>query len=233
MASLFQAGALISFLQGIYDGDCTFAKLASKGNIGLGTFNAVDGEMIAVDGVFYRIDGKGVAQTAKPTDKTPFSIVSMFEQVESFTINNINSLADLSKLLDANLKTPNIMHMIRIDAELDLIKMRSEECQLRPYRQLSETLPQLQHTFTLPNTRGTLVATYCPNYLSAITFPGYHYHYIDHSRLTGGHVFDLQIKSAIVTMNPIRDFELSLTNSDEFDHVNLAIDIQAALKKIE
>ena len=58
-------------------------------------------------------------------------------------------------------------------------------------------------------------------------------HYIDYARLTGGHVFDVQIKSATVTMNPLRDFELSLTNSDEFDKVDLAIDIQAALKKIE
>ena len=46
---------------GHYDGDVTFAELAEHGDLGLGTLNALDGEMIALDGRFFRadVDGRG------------------------------------------------------------------------------------------------------------------------------------------------------------------------------
>lgn len=49
MAVFFQVGALISFFQGMYNGDYSFADLAKQGNFGLGTLNGVDGEVIAID----------------------------------------------------------------------------------------------------------------------------------------------------------------------------------------
>ena len=47
---LFQASTIGALLDGAYDGDVSFAQLAEHGDLGLGTFNALDGEMIAVDG---------------------------------------------------------------------------------------------------------------------------------------------------------------------------------------
>jgi acetolactate decarboxylase len=233
MDTFFQAGALVAFLQGIYDGDVNFAELSKLGDFGLGTLNGVDGEMVAVDGNFYRIDANGVASIIPPTTQTPFSVVSQFKPVKSFTIKNVASLADLNQLLDSHLSTSNIFYMIRIDGELEWVKLRSEKCQMRPYRPLAETLPQLQHIFELNNSTGTLVVSRCPDYSSAVTIPGYHYHYIDDDRKTGGHVFDLKLKSAEVMINPLRQFNMALFDTEEFDNADLEIDIQEALKKIE
>lgn len=233
MDTLFQAGMLIAFLQGIYDGDCTFEQLASMGNFGLGTLNGVDGEMVAVDGTFYRIDAEGVASIIPPTANTPFSVVSQFKPVPSFEIKNVPNLAALNTLLDTHLSTPNIFYMIRIDGELEWVKLRSEKCQIRAYQPLSETLPKLQNIFELTNSTGTLVVSRCPQYSAALTIPGYHYHYINDERTTGGHVFDLRLKSARVMINPLRQFNMALIDTQDFDKVNLGIDIEAALKKIE
>ena len=49
--ALFQASTVSALLDGAYDGDLTFADLASQGDTGLGTLNGLDGEMIAVDSV--------------------------------------------------------------------------------------------------------------------------------------------------------------------------------------
>ena len=51
---LFQASTIGALLEGAYDGDVSFEQLAEHGDLGLGTLNALDGEMIAVDGRFYR-----------------------------------------------------------------------------------------------------------------------------------------------------------------------------------
>lgn len=233
MGIFFQAGTLVAFLQGIYEGDYTFANLAKAGNFGLGTLNGVDGEMIAVDGVFYRIDVNGVASIISPEAQTPFSVVSKFQPVKPFKIANIASMAQLNALLDSHLKTTNIFYMIRIDGELEWVKIRSETCQMRPYRPLAETLPQLQNIFELTHSKGTLVVSRCPNYSAAFTIPGYHYHYIDDKKTTGGHVFDFRIKSAQVMINPLREFSMVLFDTQAFDQADLEINIQDALKKIE
>jgi len=233
MTVFFQVGNVMAFLKGVYDSDFSFAELAKKGDFGLGTFNRVDGEMVALDGTFYRIDGDGNACEASPSLCTPFSVVSNFEQVPAIPINNVSSLADLNKLLDTYIPTPNIFYMIRIDGVFDSVSLRSEACQPQPYSPLSETLPKLQKSFEVTDSVGTLVVTRCPAYSGGCTIPGYHYHYIDDAKQTGGHVFNLKLKSAQVMINPIRHFEMAVQDSPEFDAVDLDIDMAAALKKIE
>ncbi len=56
---LFQASTIGALLEGAYDGDLSFAELAEHGDLGLGTLNGLDGEMIALDGRFYRADVEG------------------------------------------------------------------------------------------------------------------------------------------------------------------------------
>ena len=231
--TLFQVGTLVAFLQGIYESDYNFGQLAKKGNFGLGTLNAVDGEMVAVDGNFYRIDAMGKAAIIPPHACTPFAVVSQFTEVEPFVLNDVANMAELNKLLDSHIKTPNIFHMIRIDCEVEWIRLRSEHCQIKAYKPLAEALPKAQTKYKLTNSRGTLVVSRCPGYSASFTIPGYHYHYINEKRTTGGHVFDLKIKSARVMINPIRRFDMVLYDSPEFDQADLEVDILTALQKIE
>ena len=56
---LFQASTIGALLDGAFDGDLSFAELAEHGDLGLGTLNRLDGEMIALDGEFFRADVDG------------------------------------------------------------------------------------------------------------------------------------------------------------------------------
>ncbi|HEY7121348.1 MAG TPA: acetolactate decarboxylase, partial [Solirubrobacterales bacterium] len=56
---LFQASTIGALLEGAFEGDVTFAELAEHGDLGLGTVNHLDGEMIALDRRFYRADVDG------------------------------------------------------------------------------------------------------------------------------------------------------------------------------
>ena len=59
---LFQASTIGALLDGAFDGDLSFAELAEHGDLGLGTLNRLDGEMIALDGEFFRADVDGAIQ---------------------------------------------------------------------------------------------------------------------------------------------------------------------------
>ena len=63
---LFQISTIGALLDGAYEGDVSFAELAEHGDLGLGTLNGLDGEMIAVDGHFYRADVDGAINEIDP-----------------------------------------------------------------------------------------------------------------------------------------------------------------------
>ena len=234
MSSFYQYGSVIHFIQGVYDGEMTCNELLSKGDTGLGTFNAVDGEMVVVDGIVYRVDAQGMAQTAPGQLKTPFAAVSFFDNSDqSFQVKHIASLSQMNQILDSKLPTLNVFYMLRINAFFERIDLRSENCQISPYQPLSETLPELQYEFTLEQVRGTLIVTRCPDYTKGCTIQGYHYHFINEEKQRGGHVFDFNLREGLVDYQLYRQFEMELPNNDLFDQSALNIDIDQAMKKIE
>ena len=47
--TLFQTSTIDALLEGKYEGDVSFAELGDRGDFGLGTFDALDGEMVCLD----------------------------------------------------------------------------------------------------------------------------------------------------------------------------------------
>ncbi len=64
--------------KGLYDGDVTYAQLAQMGDFGIGTFDSMDGEMIALDGQFYQARSDGSVLPADKSLETPFATVTFF-----------------------------------------------------------------------------------------------------------------------------------------------------------
>src|ERR671916_2337447 len=77
--TLFQTSTIDALLEGEYDGDVSFAELEGRGDFGLGTLDALDGEMIALDGGFYQVRSDGRAYAVERRAKTPFAVVTFFE----------------------------------------------------------------------------------------------------------------------------------------------------------
>ena len=74
--TLFQTSTIDALLSGNYEGDVSFAELQARGDFGLGTFDALDGEMIALDGDFYQVKADGRAYGVDKRLKTPFAVVT-------------------------------------------------------------------------------------------------------------------------------------------------------------
>ena len=57
--SMYQVSLLQAFMHGEYDGVVKVGDLKKHGDIGLGTFEGVNGEMIVLDGVVYQAAADG------------------------------------------------------------------------------------------------------------------------------------------------------------------------------
>src|SRR5438552_12381617 len=82
-----QYSTINALLAGAYDGDMTFGELRRHGDFGLGTFNALDGEMIALDGGYYQITADGAVRPVRDDMRTPFAVVTQFQPSMSVTFS--------------------------------------------------------------------------------------------------------------------------------------------------
>ncbi|CDL10583.1 Alpha-acetolactate decarboxylase [Klebsiella pneumoniae IS46] len=66
---LYQTSLMSALLSGVYEGSTTIADLLKHGDFGLGTFNELDGELIAFSSQVYQLRADGSARKAQPEQK--------------------------------------------------------------------------------------------------------------------------------------------------------------------
>jgi acetolactate decarboxylase len=200
---LFQASTIAALLDGAYDGDLSFAELAEHGDLGLGTVNALDGEMIALDGRFYRADVDGFVHPLAPSDRTPFAVVVRFDPSVDVAVDG----GPIETLVDEHLSGP--AGALRVDGEFELMRARSVPRQRPPYRPLAEVAAE-QHVFELADVGGTVVGFRFPDYAAGVEVAGYHLHFITDDRTRGGHVLDCRLRRGRLRIDPAADLHVEL-----------------------
>ncbi|MCX5842976.1 MAG: acetolactate decarboxylase [Deltaproteobacteria bacterium] len=229
---IFQYSSMNALLEGVYDSDVTLGELTVHGDFGIGTFDGLDGEMIALDGVFYQIWADGKAYRATDLMKTPFAVVTFFRGVNALYPNASLDVHGLTKYLDEMIPTQNIFYALRVDGSFQRVKTRSVRKQQKPYPRLVDALKN-QPEFELRNVRGTLVGFRCPAYADGINVPGYHFHFITEDRKAGGHVLELQTDTVTARMEGVHEFHMVLPHNKSFYHSDLTKGKKAELEKVE
>ena len=226
--TMFQTSTINALMQGVYDGNTTFKELRSYGDFGLGTVQALDGEMIELDGQFYQVKSDGIAYRLNDSMKTPFAEVTFFKPEETIELNGTHNLTQLESLIPSN----NMFYAIRIDGTFDYVETRSVPVQSKPYPLLSEAI-KAQKIFEFHNITGTIVGFRCPAYVGGINVPGYHMHFITANRSAGGHVLDIRLGNASVKVDDLSELEMVLPNIEEFYEADLSGNQQATVKNVE
>jgi len=212
---VFQTSLFNALDNGVAEGEMTIKGLKKHGDFGIGTFNAIDGEMLGVDGDYYRINVDGVAYLADDSMKTPFAAVTFFKPDKRFSLNEIKDYEELKQQLDNQLPTKNIFYAIKIEGTFKYIKARSIPRQNKPYLPLKEVF-KTQKISEFRNIRCTFVGLRCPVYVEGINIPGHHFHFITEDRKAGGHVFECYLEKGVVEIDYIPSFYMELPENDEF-----------------
>ena len=229
---LFQYATINSLLAGVFDGDLTIADLKRHGDFGIGTFNALDGELLALDGQFYQIHSDGHVYSATAAMRTPFATVLFFHPDRSFVLTNVASFHALEQQLDRFLPSPNAFYAFRLEVEGEFIKTRSVPRQQKPYPALAAAARN-QSVFEFREITGTLVGLRTPDFMQGLNVPGYHFHFLTADRRAGGHVLDCVIRRAEVRIAATSNFCMYLPQRGEFQQTDLAQDRAVELRRIE
>lgn len=207
--TVFQVSTFDALKRGLYDGQITFGELKKHGDFGMGTVNGLDGEMVAVDGVFYQVRSDGKAAPIPDSAITPFAVVTFFRAQQTLTLQKVPDAGELHKALDKLITCKDKVCVFRIDGVFNKMKVRSVPRQEKPYPPL-ETALKHQTFFDLSHVRGSVVGFRFPQYMDGVNFAGYHFHFITADRQAGGHVLDCDAEGQIVQVMSLDDFSMKL-----------------------
>jgi len=231
--TVMQVSTIDALVAGLYDGVMSCADLLEYGDVGIGTFHRLDGEMVVLDGAVYQVKGDGTVHRPGPAEKTPFAAVCRFMADETILLHKGMDYTAVERAIDASISGTNIFYAIKITGTFSYMKTRSVSAQSRPYPPLAEAA-KAQSVFEMHTIAGTIVGFRCPPYVQGINVPGYHLHFISADRSCGGHILDFVLDRGTCHIDRCHRFLMVLPAEGEaFQKVDLSRDRSGELQQIE
>ena len=231
--SITQVCAIDALLAGAYDGQVPCGTLTRKGNLGLGTFDRLDGEMVVLDGRIYQVRADGKVYSPPVSATTPFAAVVAFEPNQSWTVKRGMTFRQFQDELDAKLGTTNVVCAFRLTGTFRQMKTRSVPAQTKPYVPLIEAARN-QAIFDLGQCGGTLVGFRMPGFVKGINVPGYHVHFLTADRKAGGHVLDFTLDGGTLELAVCSRIDLLLpADANALKGIDFSRDRAQELEKVE
>lgn len=228
---VFISAPLAALVEGIYRADTTIGRLHQKGNLGIGTFNDLDGEMVLLDGKVYCLRPKGDAEVIGDDVRTPFALVTQFEGDTQEHFDRPVAEADFEHALLDLIPSTNLMYALRIEGKFSYIRARSVPKQSN-YLPLAD-IAQLQTVFEFHDVEGVIVGFFTPDFLSGIHMTGLHLHFITADRKHGGHLLGAATNDVTVVLQHAPSIELGLPLTLDFLTMERTRDMEADLDKVE
>ena len=203
---VIQTSIVSALLDGAYDGEMTIGEMLAHGDIGLGTLDRLDGELIILDGeaLVGRVDG---SLSPVPHDtRTPFAVVTRFRPSAPIDLSRL-AHDELLAALEAIASSP--VSAVRIRGRFSRLRLRSVPRQEQPYRPLAEVVLQ-QAEWEAGPADATLVGFGFPTAAAGVQVPGWHLHAVTADRTTGGHVLIGDLESGRVWMDAAQEFHVEL-----------------------
>ena len=201
------------------------------GDLGLGTFDHLDGEGILLDGVCWRAAADGTVARAPPRALTPFWVVTRFKPERAFEMRDVRDLDDLIVRLDQARATPNVFAAARLHGRFGFVSwriIRPAESRApaaaggAPTEASQRGRQPLDTHFTATRVTGSLVGFFTPLWAAKVNTVGWRLHFISEDRLVAGHVHGLGGADVRAELQDFGELHIALPETAEFMRADLA-----------
>ena len=228
---LFQTSTVEALLAGAFDGDVTLGEVLEHGDLGLGTLNGLDGELIVIERVAWQATLDGSLRRPGPGSKTPYAVVVPFTPGDPVSLRGPTSEADLDGHLRHHIGEAERPIAVRIDGRFEQAHVRSVPKQSPPYPRLADVIAQQQVT-ELRSFSGTMVGFCFPTSLDGIEMIGWHLHLATEDRARGGHVLSFTLHEGVARVDDMTGLHVELPPAVEVPRHGATLD-QDLLRRLE
>jgi acetolactate decarboxylase len=231
--TLYQVSTIDALQQGVFDGIQPVGELKHHGDFGIGTFDALDGEMIVLEGVVYQATADGHVTRVPDNLTTPFATVTYFDRDFAVVTGEPMNFSAFTVAMTDHLPTENMVYAVRMHGTFPSMKVRAIPQQQKPYPTLSEAAAN-QSVFTYTNATGSVAGCFLPVFFEGLNVVGYHLHFISDDRQIGGHILDFTVTGDTeVEYDITPEFTMVLPTSGDFTTVDLSQDLSEELAEVE
>jgi acetolactate decarboxylase len=229
---IYQVSTATALVAGIYQGAVRVGVLREHGDLGLGTFEDLDGEMVIVDGHFFQVRCDGSVREVGDAVLSPFAVITRFAPEPVVTLDQCPDMGRLTSRFDTLRHSDNVFFALRVDGQFDYIRTRAM-CLTKegvPLVQAAAVQPE----FEFRDIQGTLVGFWTPEYAKTFNVPGYHLHFVSDDRSRGGHL--LQCRGSNLRLQIQREgdyYHIALPETEDFLKADLRRDPAADLAQAE
>ena len=228
--TFYQYNIWWGFVNKVFDGDLSVSELKKKGDIGLGSYTKLDGELIMLDGISYRVKEDGKVSVANDTDLIVYVDAAFFEPEFSFQINEASGYDSLREIINSKLPSPNQFYSIKVKGKFSYMQCGGLRRQEKPYTDGLDVLIPSRPVFEKTGIEGTMVGFYCPDFIGNINVAGYHFHFISEDKQFGGHAMSFEIDEVNVEVDPLLEYHFEVPSSEDFLNVSLDKEFQYETK---
>jgi acetolactate decarboxylase len=229
---IYQVSTLSALLEGVYNGSVSYGEVREHGDFGVGCGDGLEGEMVLLDGSVYIIPYNGSAYQPSDDMTTPLSVVTFFAPDDQFAIGGPTNLTQLNEAIAGRFPSTNLFYAIRVDGTFSYMKTRSIPRQTPPYPRLAEVVEQ-QSVFEWNGVNGTMVGIWCPEWAGAINVAGFHFHFLDENRTSGGHVLDLILDEGMVGIDTSHEYMLVLPSDPGYYTADISTPLPHEVQMVE
>jgi acetolactate decarboxylase len=229
--TLYQVSTSTALVEGIYQGVVRAGTLREHGDLGLGTFENLDGEMVVVGGHVYQVRCDGSVREVGDDVLSPFAAVTRFSPDTLVDLQPCPSFENLLAQLDGLRDSENMFYSIRIDGHFDTMHTRAVCKADRGFRLVNAAAVQPEFKFS--DISGTLVGFWTPAYARTLSIPGYHLHFLSADLTRGGHVLGCSGSGLRLQLQRDCNVQIALPETEDFLHGDLGRDPAADLAKAE
>jgi acetolactate decarboxylase len=220
--TLFQVSTSAALVEGLYQGAVRVSRLLRHGDFGLGTFIDLDGEMVVLEGVCYRVTSDGLVSAVEGNRLIPYAVVTRFAAEFAMGSQQFKSFSELVAVCDALRSSENVFYAFRVEGKFSLVKTRVMKA--APHGTGLKAASSEQKEFAFADQKGTLVGLWSPGFAGSFSVPGYHFHFLSADRKRGGHVLECKAVDVTIDGCAMHEMHVSLPETAEFLKADLSRD---------
>lgn len=206
---LFQYNTLGALMAGLYGGSLTVKELLEHGDLGIGTLDSIDGELIVLDGKAYQAKSSGdkpeVIEVHPDAEKVPYAAV-IFHQAEVIFKQRFEMThEELQKRIETYYDGENLFRSIKIHGHFARmhVRMIPKSARGAKFAEVATHQPE----YTIENVTGTIVGFWTPEIFHGVSVAGYHLHFISDDHSFGGHILDYIITEGVVEVGAVNQLD--------------------------
>src|SRR5699024_1675438 len=120
-------------MAGMFEGTYQLGDLLEKGNLGIGTLHALNGELVIIEDIAYQVTVEGEVIKLSDDEMIPYAAVTAFDAENELIIREKETKNSLLKNILIHFSSENTFQAVKITGTFSFMHCRSIEKQKEPY----------------------------------------------------------------------------------------------------